>query len=141
MSRAKIRVQLDNGAFEIERAHNTDAGYDIKTPIDCVVPARGSLVLNTGVHIEIPPKYVGFLKSKSGLNVKGGLTGEGVIDSGYTGAIIVKLYNHGFTDYEFKAGDKVIQIVLLPIFTPQIEYVNELETTDRGDKGFGSTGK
>lgn len=65
-----------------------------------MIPANGSAVIDTGVHIDIPKGYVGFLKSKSGLNVKHDLTSEGVIDAGYTGSICVKLYNHGKTDYK-----------------------------------------
>lgn len=82
-----------------------------------------------------------FLKSKSGLNVKRGITSEGVIDSGYTGSIVVKLYNNSDTDYTVGAGDKISQIVLLPIFTPELEQVETLEDTERGGKGFGSSGK
>lgn len=83
---------------------------------------------------------VGFLKSKSGLNVNHGITSEGVIDMGYTGSIKVKLYNHGEEDYTVSAGDKISQLVILPILTPTLELVDKLEETERGDNGFGSTG-
>lgn len=142
-----MRVVLDEGAFAPKRAHEADAGYDLRTPFPIVVAAHspisgdGTAIINTGVHVEIPHGYVGFLKSKSGLNVVNGLTGEGVIDSGYTGAIVAKLYNHSDTEYHFEAGDKIIQLVLLPIFTPDIEIVESLDHTARGDEGFGSTGK
>lgn len=141
-----MRVALDKGAFVPERAHEDDAGYDIKTPVPVVVGGHnfkgdGTAIINTGVHVEIPRGYAGFLKSKSGLNVKNGLTGEGLIDSGYTGAIIVKLYNHTDQEVHFAAGDKIIQLVLLPIYTPAIEVVESLEQTARGDDGFGSTGR
>ncbi len=105
------------------------------------MPARGSACFNIGVHIEIPRGYVGFLKSKSGLNVKHGITNEGVIDAGYTGSIVVKLYNNSGIDYTVNAGDKISQIVLLPIFTPELEQVERLEDTERGTGGFGSSGK
>ena len=91
--------------------------------------------------MEIPKGYVGFVKSKSGLNVKHGLTAEGVIDSGYTGSIVVKLYNHTSNDYAFEAGEKIAQLVLLPIITPELEQVDSLEETERGSNGFGSSGK
>ena len=81
------------------------------------------------------------LKSKICLNVKHGLTSEGVIDSGYTGSIVVKLYNHSAKEYLVQKGDKISQLVIMPIFTPQLEIVSRLEETDRGDNGFGSTGK
>lgn len=141
--RAKIRVVLDKDAYAPESAHEADAGYDLRTPIDCIVPAGGYEVIDTGIHMEIPKGYVGFLKSKSGLNVKNHLTGEGVIDSGYTGSIKVKLYHNcpGAEHKIFHKGDKVIQIVLLPIFKPDIEVVDKLDNTERGSNGFGSTGR
>ena len=80
-------------------------------------------------------------KSKSGLNVKHDITSEGVIDSGYTGSICVKLYNHGQNAYEVNKGDKVSQLVIMPIITPALEIVECLDSTERGDGGFGSTGK
>lgn len=90
--------------------------------------------------MAIPYGCVGFLKSKSGLNVKNSLTGEGVIDSGYTGSIVVKLYNHGNEEKHFKAGEKIIQLVILPILKPKLRLVTSLEDTERGENGFGSTG-
>ena len=153
MSIKKIKVQLDEGAFAPESAHAADAGYDLRTPTDFIVRAGGSTIVDTGVHIAIPEGYVGFLKSKSGLNVRDGLTGEGVIDSGYTGSIVVKLFNNNpeapfgscfgdtIHDKFFKRGDKIIQLVLLPIIKPDIVIVRKLENTERGNNGFGSTGR
>ena len=136
-----MKVKLDKGAYMPERAHETDAGADLRTPHDVIVPAQGSVVIDTGVHIELPPNTVGMLKSKSGLNVKHGITSEGVIDVGYTGSIAVKLYNHSDKPYELKAGDKISQLVVMPILTPSFELVDELEATERGNGGFGSTGR
>lgn len=136
-----MKVKLDSGAFLPERAHEADAGYDLRTPINVYVPANGCVAIDTGVHIAIPEGYVGFLKAKSGLNVKYDLTGTGVVDSGFTGSIRVKLYNHGNEGYLFNVGDKIIQIVFLPIFTPELEVVDELPDTERGMDGFGSTGR
>lgn len=136
-----MKIKLDNGAKVPTRAHELDAGYDLYARYSECVPAGGSALFDTGVHMEIPKGYVGFLKSKSGLNVKSGLLGEGVIDAGYTGSIVVKLYNHGTVDQYFNPGNKIAQIVLLPIFTPDLEVVDELTETERGENGFGSTGK
>lgn len=135
----KIRVKIDAGARLDAPAHHGDAGYDIYSREDKVVPAGGCGVFDTGVHIEIPRGYVGLLKSKSGLNVRHGIVGEGVIDSGYSGSICVKLYNNGDSDHCFKTGDKLIQLVILPIITPPLEIVDEIESGPRGDRGFGST--
>lgn len=136
----KIRVKLDEGARIDAPAHPGDAGYDIYSREDKVIPAGGCGVFDTGVHIEIPRGFVGLLKSKSGLNVKHGIVGEGVIDSGYSGAICVKLYNFGDSEYSFKAGDKLIQIIIVPVITPQIEIASDIASGERGDRGFGSTG-
>lgn len=150
-----MKIMLDEGAILPTRAHETDAGLDLYTPVDVVVPKSasvlmggvlfpvdiGSATIDTGVHVEIPKGYVGFIKSKSGLMVKHGLTADGTIDSGYVGSIRVKLFNHTSVSYEFKAGDKIAQLVLLPIITPDLEVVDSLEDTERGSNGFGSSGR
>lgn len=123
------------------RAHETDAGADLRSPVDVVVPARGSRVIDTGVHIQLPHGYVGMLKSKSGLNMRYGITSEGVIDEGYTGAIKAKLYNHGNAPYHVLRGEKITQLVIMPCAYVGFERVEELEDSVRGGDGFGSTGK
>lgn len=137
----KIKIVLDEGAFMPYRAHSADAGYDLFSCKDAVIHPNHSETFDTGVHIAIPEGYVGFLKSKSGLNVKHSIQSEGVIDSGYTGSICVKLYNHGSKSVEIGRGQKISQLVLLPIITPDLELADILEETERGDGGFGSTGK
>lgn len=140
-----IRVVLDEGAYMPEKAHNVDAGFDIRTPVDFVIFGtqhdENYEVIDTGVHIEIPEGYVGMLKSKSGLNVKYDIIGEGVIDCGYTGSIRVKLYNLGDCVKIFNKGDKIIQLVILPIPEVNLIQVDKLEETERGNNGFGSTGR
>lgn len=123
------------------RAHQWDAGLDLYAVEGKTIPARGSARFDTGVHIDLPPMSVGFLKSKSGLNVNQSLTSEGVIDAGYTGSIMVKLYNHSDTPYEVQTGDKISQLVILPVMMPDLILVDDLEQTERGDGGFGSTGR
>lgn len=143
----KLKVKLDEGAYMPTRAHETDAGLDLYSPFDATIfPKRysdieNSVCIDTGVHIEIPAGYVGMLKSKSGLNVNKGLVSEGVIDSGYTGSIVVKLYNNSNYACEIVKGQKISQLVILPIITPELELVDDLEETERGANGFGSTGK
>lgn len=136
-----MNIILDNGAFMPEFAHKTDAGADLRSPVCATVPARGSVVIDTGVHVEIPEGYTGFLKSKSGLNVKHNLTGEGVIDASYTGSVRVKLYNLGDTDYQIQRGDKIIQIVIMPCVYCEFTEVEQFADSERGDGGFGSTGR
>ncbi len=135
-----VKIKLEKWAYMPERAYPTDAGADLRTPHDVILMPRSSAVVDTGVHIELPINTVGMLKSKSGLNVKHGIVSEGVIDVGYTGNIVVKLYNHSDKPYGFKAGDKITQLVIMPILTPSFELVDELEDTERGANGFGSTG-
>lgn len=136
-----MRVKLDSWGILPTRAHKDDAGFDLYSPRSATVWAGGCEIIDTGVHMEIPKGYVGFIKSKSGLSVRHGIQSEGVIDSGYTGSIIVKLYNHGEYTVEIDRGQKISQIVLLPILTPDLEVVDELAQTERGAGGFGSTGK
>ena len=136
-----MKIKLDPMAWIPERAHSTDAGLDLKSPVNVTVPARGSAIIDTGVHIQLPPGTAGMLKSKSGLNVRYGITSEGVIDEGYTGSIVVKLYNHTFDDYHVSIGDKISQLVVIPVLTPEIEFVDVLNGGERGDNGFGSTGR
>ena len=150
-----MNVMLDPGAYMPLKAHEDDAGYDLFTPVDLRVKANHgegsygnrevhfgleSVTVDTGVHIAIPKGYVGMIKSKSGLNVKRGLIAEGVIDSGYTGSIVVKLYNLSPYETHFKAGNKIAQLVIMPICTENLELTDKLDDTERGDGGFGSTG-
>lgn len=136
-----LSVRLDPGAYLPQRAHDTDAGLDLRTPVDAYVRAGGSTVIDTGVHIQLPTGTVGMLKSKSGLNVKDGIVSEGVIDEGYTGSITVKLYNHGTEAKQFRRGDKITQLVVLPVLYVKVEQAEEIQGGDRGDGGLGSTGR
>ena len=136
----QLKVKLDEGAYMPERAHATDAGADLRTPADVDVPAFKWATVDTGVHVELPPNTVGMLKSKSGLNVKHHIVSEGVIDEGYTGSIVVKLYNHGGEHVHLARGTKVTQLVVMPVEYPGFEQVDALSPTPRGDAGFGSTG-
>ena len=136
-----MKIMLDDGAYMPTRAYSTDAGLDLYSPVDVLLMPQASAVIDTGVHVELPTGTVGFLKSKSGLNVKHGILGEGVIDAGYTGSIRVKLYNHSGEEYYIQRGDKITQLVILPVIFPDLEQVDSLEDTDRGANGFGSTGR
>lgn len=151
-----MKVVLDEGAIMPTRAHPWDAGLDLYAPAETIVPPVGAEIINgclyasytvgsatidTGVHVEIPEGYVGLILPKSGLNVNNGLTCDGVIDAHYTGSIKVKLYNNSEKAHYFQAGDKIAQLVILPCLLPDLELADMLEETDRGDNGFGSTGR
>lgn len=135
-----LKVVLDDGA-KMTRAHPADAGLDLYSRETITLFPGMSYKFDTGVHVAIPEGYAGFVMSKSGLNVNHGLTSDGVIDSGYTGSIVVKLYNHGRNPVLIEQGMKISQLVLVPIITPFLLMVDSLEETERGDGGFGSTGK
>lgn len=163
----KINVKLDENAIMPQKAYETDGGFDLLAPEDvdvsetrneyinepimtndgCVgfrpvsVINVGGVIIDTGVHMDIPAGYVGMIKSKSGLNIKHGIIADGVVDAGYVGSIKVKLYNLSNDTYHFNKGDKITQIVILPIPYVELEQVTELSETDRGEGGFGSTGR
>ena len=137
----ELNVKLDPMAYLPDRAHPTDAGLDLRTPHDVLVMPGVGAVVDTGVHIQLSPGTVGMLKSKSGLNVKHGIVSEGVIDEGYTGTILVKLYNHGPRAVQFRRGDKITQLVVLPVAYPDVVQVEEITGGPRGDDGYGSTGR
>ena len=135
-------VFLDKNAIMPSKAHQDDAGWDLFTPIPDIVPRRGSTVIDTGVHVAIPKGYAGLLVSKSGLSTKHDLISDGLIDAGYTGSIRVKLYNLGDVSYLLDRGDKISQLVFIPIAEPSlIETASPLPETERGANGFGSSGK
>ena len=137
-----MKVFVEPLGFAPTRAHRTDAGLDLYCIDDTVVPARGSAVFRTGVHIELPPNTYGKIESKSGLNVCHDIVScGGVVDCGYTGEILVKLYNMGDKDYEFKRGMKICQMTIVKCLFEEVELVDELFAgTERAGRGFGSTG-
>jgi dUTP pyrophosphatase len=135
-------VFLDELALMPAKAHAADAGFDLFSPQPDMVPARGSTVINTGVHVAIPEGYAGLLVSKSGLSMRHGLISDGLIDAGYTGPIHVKLYNLNDVGYLIERGDKISQLVFIPIAEPcLVESALPLPETERGDRGFGSSGR
>ena len=136
-----MRIKLDPGAYKPKRANSTDAGLDIRAMFNTCVYAGRSAVLRTGVHVELPKGTAGLLVSKSGLNVNYSITSTGLIDEGYDGEIMVKLYNHGVEDYVVKAGDKISQLVVMPVLYEPVEIVDEISGGERGSSGFGSSGR
>lgn len=137
-----LKYTLDEGAYPPERAHATDAGLDIRNRERArVVPAKGSAVFHTGIHVQIPHGYAGLFVSKSGLNITHDVTSTGIVDEGYVGELVVKLYNDGFNGKIIEKGDKITQLVLIPALYAQPVQADSLEPGERGENGFGSTGK
>lgn len=135
-----MRVVLDDGAIMPERAHALDAGLDLFTPVDFVVPAHGYAFVDTGVHVELPWSTDGHIRSKSGLNRDFGITADGTVDEGYTGTVGVTLHNDGDEDHHFVRGNKIAQLVVEDIRRPMPVQVSEIRGGERGDDGYGSTG-
>ena len=125
-------------------AHPSDAGMDVRSVADLVIPAGGRALVPTGLVAIIPPMYEIQVRPRSGLALKHGVTvlnTPGTIDSGYRGEIGVILANFGDKDFSVAKGDKVAQLVFVPVVQPEIEETDTIDETDRGAGGFGSTGK
>lgn len=137
----KIRVQLDEGAFLPERAYPEDAGADLRTPYGFTLWPGEYKAINTGVHVEIPKEYMIDVRSKSSLMRDYGIFTDSTIDSGYSGSITVFLFNFSKKIAIFKAGHKIAQIVFTKIETPEFELVERIEGGERGNRGFGSSGR
>lgn len=137
----KIKVMLDPGAILPTRAHDLDVGYDLYAREDAIIYAGDSYSFNTGVHMAIPKGYSGDIEPKSGLMDRYGLLTDGTVDPGYTGAIKVKLFNNGRCAVSLVKGQKIAQIVLKAVITPDLDVTDSLEETERGSGGFGSTGR
>lgn len=136
-----MKIKLDEWGFMPERAHDTDAGLDLKAARSAEIPPGEACVFSTGVHVELPHGCAGLIVAKSGLNIHHGIQSTGLIDEGYTGEVMVKLYNLGHHTVEIERGQKISQLVIIPVRYEDVEVVDDLEKTDRGDNGFGSTGR
>ena len=125
-------------------AHLDDAGADLRASHGANIPPRQSVMVGTSWAIKIPDGYVGMVCSRSGLAGKSNvfvLNAPGIIDSGYTGELLVILYNAGHQDFVVHAGDRIAQLVIVPFVTAVFNEVYNLsEDTSRGSSGFGSTG-
>lgn len=135
-----MKVVLDEGAIMPKRAHDLDAGYDLYSREDGFILPNCRAVFDTGVHMAIPAGYEGHIRSRSSMMLNKGCLTDGTIDSGYTGSIGVVLFNLSGKLVQIKKGEKIAQIVIEAIIAPELEIVDSLEETERGNGGFGSTG-
>lgn len=136
----KLKIMLDPGAVMPERAHANDAGLDLFAMDAVYIAPHSWETVDTGVHVAIPNGFVGMLTSKSGLMRKNGITCRGTIDPGYTGTIQAIMFNHSDKAYKVEKGSKVTQLVIFPMVIPELLEVDEMEETERGANGFGSSG-
>jgi dUTP diphosphatase len=142
----EILVQrLDDGLPLPERAHAGDAGVDLRATIDLTLKPGERAIVPTGIAIAIPEGHAGLVQPRSGLAAKHGIgvvNAPGLIDSGYRGEIKVIAINLDPSDpFEIRRGDKIAQLVIYPVPETTWIAVDELPATERGDSGFGSTGR
>lgn len=141
----KIRIQiLDRTIAYPEYAHEGDAGLDLRSTIDTVLKPFERKLIPTGIKIEIPRGYAGFVQPRSGLAIKNGISlvnTPGLIDSNYRGEIKAILINlDSREDFYIKKNDRICQMVIIKVEEAEIVFAEELENTDRGENGFGSSG-
>lgn len=140
-----MKVFVDEGGFMPLKAHEADAGFDLFAPDDFVVSTEAPAIIDTKVHIQIPKGYVGMIMPKSGLNIKENILSFGVVDAEFENTIVVKLYKLGGDNYRIKKGDKISQIIFLPI--SEVNKLTEVkadefyQNTERGNGRMGSTGR
>jgi dUTP pyrophosphatase len=133
-----LRVNAD--AVLPTRAHPDDAGLDLYGLEDVYFEAGQGKVAKTGIALALPQGHVGLITDRSSLAKKGITTAGGVIDAGYRGEIQVVLWNISPLPVQLKRGERIAQILILPIATPVVAEVSSLDETQRGLGGFGSTG-
>lgn len=128
------------------RGSEQAAGYDLASARDCTVPARGLAIVDTDVSITVPPGTYGRIAPRSGLAVRHFIdVGAGVIDADYRGNVGVVLFNHSGADFHVRVGDRVAQLILEKVATPEVceqkeDDEKEQSAAGRGSAGFGSTG-
>ncbi|CAI9771435.1 unnamed protein product [Fraxinus pennsylvanica] len=137
-----LRVKkLSDKASLPSRASPLSAGYDLSSAAEAKVPARGKALIPTDLSIAIPEGTYARIAPRSGLAWKHSIdVGAGVIDADYRGPVGVILFNHSDVDFEVKTGDRIAQLIIQKIETPEVTEVADLDSTVRGTGGFGSTG-
>ena len=139
----KIKI-LDNSIPGPKYAHESDAGLDLYSTINYVLKPFERKLIPTGIKVAIPEGFAGFVQPRSGLAINHGISlvnTPGLIDSGYRGEIKAIAINlDPLNSFEIKKGDKICQLVILSVEKANLLFQEELEDSDRGEGGFGSTG-
>jgi len=126
------------------RARAGDAGYDLRATERVSIPQDGRRLVGTGIAVALPDGVAGLVTPRSGLAIEHGLTllnAPGLIDPGYRGEIKVIVHNTSERRYTVEIGDRIAQLLLVPCWTPELEVVDDLSATERGEAGFGSSGR
>lgn len=139
-----LRIRLEPGGQMPRRTHADDAGLDLTSSEELVIPPGGRALVDTGIAVALPAGTVGMVCPRSGLAARHGVTvlnGPGIVDAGYRGRVKVALHN---TDPEhpfpLERGDRIAQLVVVPFLAPTLQQVDELDDTERAAGGFGSSG-
>lgn len=144
MTLKALKCKVTDPKYTPTRAHHGDAGLDLKAAENALLFPGDRQAVETGVSVEIPDGYVGLLCARSGNAARralGIVNGVGVIDSGYRGPVNVLLINHGRSNVAVMRGDRIAQLLIVPIETPDVEIVDRLSDSERGTGGLGSTGR
>ncbi len=133
---------LDKNATVPTRANENDAGWDLYSIVETIIPSKQRKTVNTGIAIQMPEYMAGLIWPRSGLSVKQGIDVlAGVVDSGYRGEIMVCLYNTSDENVAIHIGDRIAQIIFQEVPRVTMEVHETLGSSQRGDNGFGSSGK
>ncbi|MBI3299700.1 MAG: dUTP diphosphatase [Elusimicrobia bacterium] len=134
-------MKLSADAVLPTRAHADDAGLDLYALSEVTLEPGKCFVVPTGIALAIPPGYVGLVADRSSLARKGIKTAGGVIDAGYRGEVGAVLWNISRESVTLVRGDRVAQLLIVPVAVPAVKEVPSLTESKRGKKGFGSTGR
>ena len=134
-------LRLSPNATLPTRAHPDDAGMDLYGLEDAIIEPGMGKMLRTGIAMALPVGFVGMVADRSSMAKKGIKSAGGIIDAGYRGEIHIVLWNISREPVQLKAGERIAQLLILPIATPAVVEVASLDETARGAKGFGSSGK
>jgi dUTP pyrophosphatase len=137
-----VKTSLLNPNAKIPtKANINDAGFDLYSTIDTVIPTKQRKTVNTGIAIQMPDNMAGLIWPRSGLSVKQGIDVlAGVVDAGYRGEIMVCLYNTSDENVAIHAGDRIAQIIFQEVPRVSMEFHSTLGSSQRGENGFGSSG-
>ena len=140
----KFTMKPDCEDLMPKKAHHDDAAFDLRSRVDIDLVPGKSLLVPTGLFIELPVGFEAQIRPRSGLALKHDLTltnSPGTIDAGYRGEVGIIMYNHGKETFEIKRGERIAQMVICELPDVELVCVNELSKSIRGAGGFGSTGK
>lgn len=143
---ATVKIRMEESCEELfpSKAHEDDAAYDLRSRVNLIAAPGRSVLVPTGIFMELPVGYEAQVRPRSGLALKHDImltNSPGTIDAGYRGEVGVILYNAGVTDFAINRGDRIAQMVIAKLPDVALIRVDDLEESARGEGGFGSTGR